>query len=68
MERFLIQLMKAPLLIPPGRDLAGDRYRAEHSESMANPEEYWARIADNTVWTRKWDKVMDDSNSPFTKW
>lgn len=51
-----------------GLDLPGERYRSEHRESMSNPEEYWARIAENTVWTRKWDKVLDDSNSPFTKW
>ena len=57
------------MLLLSALDLPGERYRLEHRESLSNPEEYWARIAEeNTVWTKKWDKVLDDSNSPFTRW
>eukprot|EP00095_Tigriopus_kingsejongensis_P003684 snap_masked-scaffold11_size778918-processed-gene-6.8 protein:Tk03684 transcript:snap_masked-scaffold11_size778918-processed-gene-6.8-mRNA-1 annotation:"hypothetical protein DAPPUDRAFT_303190" len=49
-------------------DLAGDKYREEFQRSISNPEEYWGDIASNTVWSKPWTKVMDHSNSPFTKW
>merc|ERR1719150_371537 len=44
------------------------KYNEELRRSLENPEEYWAEIASNTIWTKKWDKVLDNSNSPFTKW
>jgi len=36
--------------------------------SLQNPEEYWAEIAENTIWTKKWNKVLDNSNPPFARW
>lgn len=53
----------------PGRDLySSPQYEAEYHQSIVNPEEYWANIAQDVVWTKKWDKVLDNSNPPFTKW
>merc|ERR1711962_328405 len=43
-------------------------YQSELARSLSNPEEYWAEVAENTVWTKKWDRVLDDSKSPFTLW
>lgn len=43
-------------------------YEAEHVKSLQNPSEYWGEIAQDVVWTKKWDRVLDDSKSPFTKW
>ncbi|MCF6248251.1 MAG: propionyl-CoA synthetase, partial [Desulfobacula sp.] len=40
----------------------------EHSESIENPESYWAKAANDCYWYKKWDKVLDDSNKPFYKW
>ena len=45
-----------------------EKYSRELDRSLTSPEEYWAEISENTVWTKKWDKVLDDSNSPFTRW
>jgi len=45
-----------------------DIYKKEMQLSLNNPEEYWGEISANTVWTKKWDKVMDNSNSPFVRW
>ena len=43
-------------------------YDKEFKQSIENPSEYWAKIAEETIWSKKWDKVLDDGNSPFTKW
>jgi acetyl-CoA synthetase len=29
---------------------------------------FWAERAEEFVWYKKWDKVLDDSNPPFYKW
>ena len=44
------------------------KYEQEFQQSIKNPEEYWGKIAEDIVWTKKWQKVLDDSASPFTKW
>ncbi|MEN6292859.1 MAG: AMP-binding protein, partial [Methanobacterium sp.] len=31
-------------------------------------EKYWAEKAEQFVWFKKWDKILDDSNEPFYKW
>ena len=44
------------------------KYEQEFQQSIKNPEEYWGKIGEDIVWTKKWQKVLDDSASPFTKW
>jgi len=44
------------------------KYESEMTRSLQNPEEYWAEIAENTIWTKKYDKVLDNPNSPFARW
>jgi len=44
------------------------RYQDELEQSLTNPQDYWGRIAENIVWEKKWNKVMDNSNPPFVKW
>jgi propionyl-CoA synthetase len=46
----------------------GDTYRAVHARSLADPEGFWAEQAAAIDWTRRWDKVLDDSNPPFYRW
>ncbi|HEX7487619.1 MAG TPA: acetyl-coenzyme A synthetase N-terminal domain-containing protein, partial [Anaeromyxobacteraceae bacterium] len=31
-------------------------------------EGFWAAEAEELEWTKKWDRVLDDSNKPFFKW
>ncbi|MFT5260535.1 MAG: propionyl-CoA synthetase [Saprospiraceae bacterium] len=33
-----------------------------------NPEAFWAEAAEQVVWTKKWDKVLDDSTPPYYRW
>lgn len=55
-------------ILSADEDYLGDTYRDEFRRSIENPTEYWGKIAENTVWTKKFNKVLDDSQSPFTKW
>ncbi|KAK6191948.1 hypothetical protein SNE40_003518 [Patella caerulea] len=43
-------------------------YDKAFSRANNTPEEFWAEAADGVVWSRKWNKVLDNSNAPFTKW
>jgi len=46
----------------------GDTYRAVHARSLADPAGFWAEQAAAIDWTRRWDKVLDDSSPPFYRW
>ena len=43
-------------------------YDDAYGRSINNPTEFWAAAAEDIVWTKKWDKVIDNTNEPFTKW
>mgnify|MGYP006281648381 FL=1 len=47
-------------------------YLQKYQESVANPEAFWANIAENHFWHRKWDEVLDwyfeGKDAPYIKW
>ncbi|MCG6871012.1 MAG: propionyl-CoA synthetase [Gammaproteobacteria bacterium] len=43
-------------------------YQTAYRQSMEDPEAFWAEVAEGIDWSRRWDKVLDDSNKPFYKW
>ncbi len=43
-------------------------YENLYQESLKDPQAFWAARADELVWFKKWDKVLDDSNPPYYKW
>lgn len=44
-------------------------YLQKYQESVANPEEFWGKIADDYYWHKKWDKVLEwDFTGPDVKW
>jgi acetyl-CoA synthetase len=45
-----------------------EEYQKMHKESIEDPEGFWAKIADELHWYKKWDKVVDTSDAPFYKW
>lgn len=46
-----------------------EEYQSTYEKSVANPETFWASIADDFVWKRKWDKVLDwNFKEPSVKW
>jgi len=47
-----------------------EEYNALYSESISDPEGFWARMAEkNLHWDKKWDTVLEyDFNEPSVKW
>lgn len=43
-------------------------YPQVFADSITQPEEFWAEQAERVVWFKKWDKVMDLSQSPASNW
>lgn len=44
-------------------------YFYEYQKSVADPENFWARIADSFHWKKRWDKVLDwNFEGPEVKW
>jgi len=44
-------------------------YFYEYQKSVAEPENFWARIADSFHWKKRWDKVLKwDFEGPNVKW
>ncbi|ESO97833.1 hypothetical protein LOTGIDRAFT_208987 [Lottia gigantea] len=51
-----------------GTSSKGKSYDDVFNQSIKNPDEFWAEAADQLVWNKKWNKVLDNSKSPFTEW
>ncbi len=47
-------------------------YLQKYQESVANPEKFWAEIAESNFWRKKWDNVLDwrfdGPDAPYVKW
>ena len=44
-------------------------YQDEYERSIKDPEKFWAGIAENFQWKKKWDKVLDwNFTEPKTEW
>ena len=44
------------------------RYDETYQRWRGSPEAFWAEAAEAIDWYRRWDNVLDDSRSPFTRW
>jgi acetyl-CoA synthetase len=44
-------------------------YQQHYQKSVENPEGFWEEIANNFVWRKKWNKVLEwDFHKPEVKW
>mgnify|MGYP003633507314 FL=1 len=43
-------------------------FEEAYARSINDPEGFWAEAAEGITWSKKWDKVLDDSNVPFYRW
>ena len=48
--------------------MSGQSFDAVYARSLQEPESFWAEVAQDLHWTRKWDTVLDDSDPPFYRW
>ena len=45
-----------------------DQFNKLYARSIEDPQKFWADIAEELHWFKKWDKVLDDSEAPFYRW
>ncbi len=44
-------------------------YQQQYDNSTSDPEKFWGEVAQDFVWKKKWDKVLEwDFNKPEVKW
>lgn len=53
----------------PYQILSKEDYDKAYQKSVEQPEEFWAEIAENFVWRKKWDRVLEwNFEEPTVKW
>ena len=46
-----------------------EEYREKYKESVEAPEKFWADVAENFLWKKKWDKVLEwNFTEPKVEW
>jgi propionyl-CoA synthetase len=50
-----------------GKSTAG-AYSSAFRESIQDPQSFWGKAAREVVWSKTWERVLDDTNPPFYKW
>lgn len=50
------------------QDGRGQLYLEIYKKSIENPDEFWGNVAQGIVWDKKFTKVLDTLNPPFTRW
>jgi acetyl-CoA synthetase len=46
-----------------------EQYQEDYQRSVKDPEGFWASVAENFTWHKKWDKVLDwNFKEPMIKW
>lgn len=46
-----------------------EEYKEVYKKSIEQPEEFWSTVAENFIWKKKWDKVMEwNFKEPSAKW
>ncbi len=44
------------------------RYDEAYTRSLRDPEGFWAGVAEDVYWERRWDRVLDDARPPYYRW
>ena len=39
-----------------------------YAASVRQPEAFWAEVAEDITWFKRWDRVLDSSAAPFHRW
>jgi propionyl-CoA synthetase len=51
-----------------GGTIMGKGYEETYRRAMSDPAGFWTEAAAAIDWERRWDRVIDDSAKPFTRW
>jgi len=44
------------------------RYDEVYTQSLQDPEAFWAKAAEDVTWYKKWDRIFDSSEQPLFRW
>ncbi len=44
------------------------QYEETYARSLRDPQGFWAAVAEDIYWERRWDRVLDDSRPPYYRW
>ncbi|MDE2841278.1 MAG: acetate--CoA ligase [Chloroflexota bacterium] len=64
-------LLEEQRLFSPPEGFASNAHisdAAVFERAAADPEAFWASVAEELHWFKKWDQVLDESDPPFFKW
>ena len=64
-------LLQEERSFPPPADFVANANMADpdiYAKAAADPESFWAGLAEGLDWDKKWDTVLDWSGAPFAKW
>ena len=64
-------LLQEERSFPPPSDFTAKANMADpdiYAKAAADPEAFWAGLAEGLDWYQKWDTVLDWSEAPFAKW
>ena len=64
-------LLQEERSFPPPADFAANANMSDpdiYAKAAADPEGFWAGLAEELDWFQKWDTVLDWSGAPFAKW
>ena len=64
-------LLQEERSFPPPADFTAKANMADpdiYAQAAADPEAFWAGLAEGLDWFQKWDTVLDWSGAPFAKW
>ena len=64
-------LLQEERSFPPPAEFAAKANMADpdiYAKAAADPEGFWAGLAEGLDWYQKWDTVLDWSGAPFAKW
>jgi acetyl-CoA synthetase len=45
-----------------------EQYQEMYARSIADPQKFWAEVAGELHWHKKWHTVLNDRHAPFYKW
>lgn len=44
------------------------QYEDNYRQSVDDPEAFWGEQAEKLHWFKRWDRVLDETQAPFTRW
>jgi acetyl-CoA synthetase len=72
MGAMVVEEVKEKVFYKPTQDAIDAAFIKDRAEVTREAEQdleaFWGRQAEEFVWFKPWDKVLDDSNNPFFKW